>query len=180
MISFKKFLIQEEFMDAWTDNRGEFRELFVNPTIKEIKSIDNYVRYIIDLENKKLYVWDGDYLIHTQMVRRIQKQYNILKDVPITSNETAYIETLDKYIQGHTRLNQDHHSDLYDYMLLGHAMKKDDFIVCSEKFQTLYDSDMSWLNKYFGFYESGIKDMIMKYLIICEKRIEAYRKFEED
>jgi hypothetical protein len=82
-----KDFLNEEWADTIKDKRGETYEIFVNPSQKEItdfvKEEIEYIRFLIELKNKKVYVWDGD-LLHEDAAKELNKPYS-------TSGEKGYV-----------------------------------------------------------------------------------------
>ncbi len=61
-------------------HKNQTFEIFVNPTKKEVLSIDSeYVRFIIDIKRKKMYVWNSD-LLHLEASKDLGIDYDNDKD----------------------------------------------------------------------------------------------------
>jgi len=71
---FLKYLNEKFFERMKNKYTGGSFEIFVNPTKSEMKSIKaDYLRFMADSSNKKLYVWDGDASIHIDVWNRYEK-----------------------------------------------------------------------------------------------------------
>lgn len=63
-------------------------DIYVNPTssdLLELKKLTiNYVRFIADSNTKKVYVWDGDSLLHAQAAKRLNlsRQIDFYQSIP--------------------------------------------------------------------------------------------------
>jgi hypothetical protein len=72
--------LMEEWFKTVKNIEGDTYEIFVNPTQKDIKDLNKagigYVRFLIDLHDKKVYIWDGDEL-HQDVSRKIKKPYRL-------------------------------------------------------------------------------------------------------
>lgn len=118
--------LMEEWLKTVKDVNGETYEVFVNPSQKELSDLFkegiSYIRFLIDFKEKKVYMWDGDFL-HTDMSRRIKKPYRLggVKD----------------YIWGDGRLRN---GKIENFNLSSSRLYKDDA-------KKIKQSD--WLSKYF-------------------------------
>jgi hypothetical protein len=48
--------------------------IFVNPSIKEYKEVDTNIRFIIDVDNKKVYIWSGGLMLHDTAIKKLRKE----------------------------------------------------------------------------------------------------------
>jgi hypothetical protein len=75
-----KDFLKEEWFKTVKNVDGDIFEIFVNPTKKELtdlyKDEISYVRFLIDMKEEKVYVWDGD-LLHEDVSRKIKKPYKL-------------------------------------------------------------------------------------------------------
>jgi len=84
----------EKFLTAW-DLKGHYEEVFVNPTASEMRELmrasNDSVGVILDRKNKKLYAFNRDRQIHSQVWKKIgdnRKLYNT--DELLTSEWSMY------------------------------------------------------------------------------------------
>lgn len=166
-MSYKSFkqIYKEEFCNGYKSLNGSYQEVFVNPTKKEISQFDNYIRYIIDLEDQKIYVWGGDGNIHTSMLKFLHKD-GILSKLPSTNDEEILIPTISKYIQG-VIADDDYSSDILEMFSLGDFVSFDASPEDKQKIKVQFDKlsnmDLSWINKYPLFNYVSLKRMIRQY-----------------
>jgi len=69
----KKKKLSEEFKTG-ARYHSDYFEIFENPTSSELKNLPLEVRFIIDDKNKKIYVWDSDFL-HYVVARKLDIPY---------------------------------------------------------------------------------------------------------
>jgi len=72
--------LREEWADSVQDVDGETYEIFRNPDAKDFSDLRKegaeYIRFLIDLKSKTVYVWDGD-LLHRHVAKSLKKPYDI-------------------------------------------------------------------------------------------------------
>jgi hypothetical protein len=69
--------LKEEYTSRADDGYGGSYEIFMNPTIKEIKGIkDAYLRCVVDFEKKDLYVF-SHFLIHANAMKTLERVRNL-------------------------------------------------------------------------------------------------------
>jgi hypothetical protein len=68
--------LQEEYITnvkgTWSKIYSGLSDVFSNPSVKELQDLDEELRFIINFETKKLYVWNWD-ITHTEMARHLYK-----------------------------------------------------------------------------------------------------------
>jgi len=72
-----KKLLKKIFNEEWVDMVGKF-DIFVNPTSKELMGLEkeyHYIRFILDNETKKLYVFSHNFL-HKEASRHLKVDYS--------------------------------------------------------------------------------------------------------
>ena len=70
MSRLQKYLLNEKYFGRVDKKYGEGSfEVFVNPSTKELKEVDNGdgVRFTADSKSKRVYVWDADKAIHNSV-----------------------------------------------------------------------------------------------------------------
>lgn len=73
-VKFGKY-INEEYLTRATDSYGNSLEIFVNPSTKDLKDMKGtFVRFIANTKKKRVYVWDGSYLIHSSVWKELVNQ----------------------------------------------------------------------------------------------------------
>jgi len=57
--------LKEEYLDRVKDPHfgKHTSEVYVNPTRDEVKQLPQYIRFLIDIHGKKIYMWDS-YILH--------------------------------------------------------------------------------------------------------------------
>lgn len=88
-------LLLEKFLTAY-DVKNHYEEVFVNPTTKEMRDLmrasNDSVGVIMDRKNKKLYAFNRDRQIHSQVWKRIAPDNRKLyqSDELLTSEYSMY------------------------------------------------------------------------------------------
>jgi len=158
VIKIRKF--NEEFYDAI--NYGNYHEIFVNPTKKELDivynegfDIEDYrgVRFIGDNSIKKLYVFNSSILHSTAVKKIFNKPGRILLD-PDYQMISGIIENDDYIVSSSDSLMYDIKKDNNSYML-----------------EFLLETDWSWLDKYIYFSDWWDKTMVPE-LILQSIKVE--------
>jgi hypothetical protein len=158
-------VLKEDYVDSMSIKREvntAYTEIFVNPTPKEMRSLGDAVRFIIDFNNKKFYVWNAN-ILHEEIMSLLYKK-KLLKTSDMNS------KTFWKYYYGGSgRVINNKIQEAYgtldleniEFGYLGGWIK----------------SDQKWTNKWF---EMSLMDLIMKELrylnIITEEKkfIQTY------
>ena len=162
MISFKSFLT-EEFYEGIKLYAGEYGEVYLNPTKAELKQFNGSIRFIIDLQDKKVYAWNAYLTIHYYMIRELQKTKGILFDLPCKTGGDVYIPSLHRYIQG-TIFNGKFISDLYEmYEDMSSEFSKEDQEQLAVQFGKLVNTNMDWIDRYLPLDHIQLKEMIKGY-----------------
>jgi len=163
MITFKSF-ISEEFYDGFKLYDGLYEEVFINPTKSELRQFNGSIRFIIDLQDKKIYVWNAHATIHYYMIRQLQKTKGILLDLPSKTGEAVYIPSLHRYIQG-TIFDGRYISDLYEMFEDNFdQLTKDNQVQLISQFEKLVTVDMDWIDKYLPLDHIKLKEMLKGYV----------------
>jgi hypothetical protein len=80
---FKNYKLEEDYISTLVGthyNKNIVGAIFCNPTGKELQSMKNdYVRFLIDKYNEKIYVWPGD-IVHYEVVDKLKKLKLITMD----------------------------------------------------------------------------------------------------
>lgn len=164
-------MMLEKFVDSIKINySGGVVDVFVNPDPKELREInaDNTMRWVADLDDKKIYVWNGELSIHRPVINKLQKDHGLLQGLSTSNSEKDIInETgFDRYIQGLTdTVNLKHlntYVDLLDFVLEDSAVRMYDDTTAKTlltKLMNIYEKDLSWMDRY-GVSSSKIKDTI--------------------
>jgi hypothetical protein len=110
---------------------GEFpAPVFMNPTKDEMKELGTDIRFIIDLDNKNLYVWSGYALLHQKVINELDRYENI---------------KLNNVALGHSTSRSG-------------KMRIFDFVFrCKNKVRIDASKNSDWLENYFDNIESFIK-----------------------
>jgi len=73
--------LKEEWVDSIKTSKGKLFDIFVNPTPKELSELEDFVRFIVDWKNKKIYVFDH-FLLHKIAADKLKIPYNPNKYFP--------------------------------------------------------------------------------------------------
>lgn len=134
--------INEEFKDNIRYFGKHSTEVFVNPTIKEIREIEikstyDRIRFSADSENKKLYIWQVD-APHILITKNLHITYNYANSLSILSGVAFYDPNNRKMV-------------IEDSWQLSSIGKKG--------IKRMLKKDWSFLNKYF----TNVKEFLINY-----------------
>jgi len=113
-----KQYIKEEFFLGFKYG-GEYIEVFVNPSKKELKRIPE-IRFIADNKKKKVYAWDSEFAIHTDVWDKIGDSRDIYDSDTLLSG-------LAKKVGGKWKMTE---SDTYEFG--GNLINGGDFKWCDK------------------------------------------------
>jgi hypothetical protein len=150
----KQFGMNEAFLDAIKYN-GDMLEMFVNPTPKEWRDINvnHNVRWVADMDNQKLYAWNGELGIHSPVLQKFKPKHPELK-LTYSDDWVKHVGYLGSWIAGNTERNTHENIDTYDWIQgLMYGMKPGkprDTIrqECIDELEELLKKDFNWINKY--------------------------------
>ena len=132
--------LKEEWADSYQEN-GITREIFVNPTSKEVADLKaKGLRWMADSKTKKFYIADNT-VWHGQMIEKLK----LMDNVP---NLPHFKST--RWLTGDLYKGK-HNSDLMDSGMIGREKKK-----------TILKKDWSWAYKYLP----GLKEYVENLKIV--------------
>ena len=117
----------EKFLSSLKNANDDYIEIFVNPDTPELRDIGPYIRFLIDMDHRKVYVADARLIIHADMASII----NLRWDNSILAGEG--------YFDGHyVRVSRQSGGKLY-------VTSKPDSNWYNSR---LFTEDLSWLKWY--------------------------------
>jgi hypothetical protein len=159
-MKFKKYL-QEEYETSLKPSHYRISALeipiFVNPNKKELRECGFHVRYIIDFSKKKIYVWNGNNIVHWEVAEYLVKEgiikiqsEEVLGTLDFWENYCAGVGNLSGGLIEPKNLSDYFEEILSDLSISGNT--PDDW--------SWWRNEPSWLKYYFT---SSLVDSIKKY-----------------
>lgn len=135
---------KEEFADTVRFNNNTY-DIFVNPTMKEIKDakkIGLAVRYFVDLDDKKVYVFH-EQLVHSKAIETLKKtDHNIITGVAdikdgklISIHDPWELRILTDFVHGLLKKEE-----RKDYLIKA--------ITGAKRLKNILTSDLTWIDRY--------------------------------
>jgi len=127
--------LNEEYLDLVLDPMmGKMTtELYVNPSKDEVRKLPEWLRFLADIDNKKIYVWDGSAVLHRPMEQYLYAN----KFIPTKILGVNYVRGLAKNVNGVLACR-----DIFDYVGEVETEKRREYLVHNTK-------KLVWLDKYF-------------------------------
>lgn len=147
---FEKYL-KEDFHDS-VKIYGKMVDIFVNPSMKELKELDPKYgyRFIIDSKKKKFYVWSAEYTHSTILDEKL------IPDFKSHSDYFSRGEGADRFFTGHSDDPSGKFNDIYSDTFYGvHGSSdfgyaaKNHGVEIVNNIRKLKKEDFSFMNKWF-------------------------------